>query len=225
VSIAEVGSRIVELQTLLAQASGRVAVPTPATAAATTAGGSATAGSAGTFASALGTAAATAPGASPASAPFPLASMPGALPAAAPGAAGTVPAGVPAGGSDGGQYAGLIQAAAQRHGIDPQIFTNLVRQESGFDPNAGSPAGARGLCQLMPGTAASLGVTDVTDPAQSLEGGAKYLRQQLDRFGGDYTKALAAYNAGPGAVQRHGGVPPYAETQHYVATILGTRAA
>ena len=96
----------------------------------------------------------------------------------------------------------------------------VARTVSGFDPTAGSPAGARGLCQLMPGTARALGVTDVTDPAQSLEGGAKYLRQQLDRFGGDYTKALAAYNAGPGAVQRHGGVPPYAETQHYVSTIL-----
>nr|WP_246852104.1 lytic transglycosylase domain-containing protein [Patulibacter sp. SYSU D01012] len=115
----------------------------------------------------------------------------------------------------------MIRAAAARHGLDPQIFTNLVRQESGFDPNAGSSAGARGLCQLMPGTAATLGVRDLTDPAQSLEGGAKYLRQQLDRFGGDYRKALAAYNAGPGAVQRYGGVPPYPETQHYVATILG----
>ena len=83
-----------------------------------------------------------------------------------------------------------------------------MRQESNFDPTAGSPAGARGLTQLMPGTAAGLGVTDVTDPAQALEGGAKYLKQQLDAFGGDVTKALAAYNAGPGAVQRYGGVPP-----------------
>lgn len=195
-SVAEVTGRIAELQALLAQATGRVAPP--ASAAAPVGENGATTwggGQAGTFASALSTASATV----------------------------AAPAGVPTGGSDGGQYAGLIQAAAQRHGIDPQIFTNLVRQESGFDPDAGSPAGARGLCQLMPGTAAGLGVTDVTDPAQSLEGGAKYLRQQLDRFGGDYTKALAAYNAGPGAVQRHGGVPPYAETQHYVATILGTR--
>lgn len=136
------------------------------------------------------------------------------------GATGSV--GAPTGGSDGGQYAELIQAAAARHGIDPQVFTNLVRQESGFDPGAGSSAGAQGLTQLMPGTAASLGVTDPLDPAQSLEGGAKYLRQQLDRFGGDYPKALAAYNAGPGAVERFGGIPPYAETQHYVQTILGT---
>lgn len=130
--------------------------------------------------------------------------------------------GAPTGGSDGGQYAEMIRAAAARHGIDPQVFVNLVRQESGFDPGAGSSAGAQGLTQLMPGTAASLGVTDPLDPAQSLEGGAKYLRQQLDRFGGDYPKALAAYNAGPGAVERFGGIPPYAETQHYVQTILGT---
>jgi soluble lytic murein transglycosylase-like protein len=71
----------------------------------------------------------------------------------------------------------------------------------------------------MPGTAAGLGVTNVLDPLQSLDGGAKYLRQQLDAFGGDVTKALAAYNAGPGAVQRYGGVPPYAETQHYVQVV------
>lgn len=132
------------------------------------------------------------------------------------------PAGVPTGGTDPGQYGPMIKAAAERHGIDPQVFENLVRQESGFNPNAGSPAGAQGLCQLMPATAKGLGVSDTHDPAQALEGGAKYLRQQLDKFGGDYTKALAAYNAGPGAVQRYGGVPPYAETQHYVKTILGS---
>jgi len=99
-----------------------------------------------------------------------------------------------------------------------------VRQESNFNPTAGSPAGARGLTQLMPGTARGLGVTDVTDPAQALEGGAKYLRQQLDAFGGDVTRALAAYNAGPGAVQRFGGVPPYAETQNYVRKVQGFAA-
>jgi len=117
-------------------------------------------------------------------------------------------------------YAPLIARTAQRYGLDVRVLTELVRQESGFDPTATSAAGAQGLCQLMPGTAASLGVTDPTDPAQSLDGGARYLRQQLDRFGGDYAKALAAYNAGPGAVERHGGIPPYAETQHYVSTIL-----
>jgi soluble lytic murein transglycosylase-like protein len=116
-------------------------------------------------------------------------------------------------------YGAEITAAAQRHGIDPALLAGLVRQESNFDPNAGSPAGARGLTQLMPATARGLGVTDVTDPLQSLEGGAKYLKQQLDAFGGDVTKALAAYNAGPGAVQRYGGVPPYAETQNYVQKV------
>jgi soluble lytic murein transglycosylase-like protein len=118
-----------------------------------------------------------------------------------------------------------INAAATSNGIDPALLKGLVAQESGFDPNARSGAGAVGLTQLMPGTAAALGVTDPTDPAQSLQGGARYLRQQLDRFGGDPAKALAAYNAGPGAVARYGGVPPYAETQNYVRNILGGATA
>jgi soluble lytic murein transglycosylase-like protein len=117
-----------------------------------------------------------------------------------------------------------ITAAAKKHGIDPALLAGLVKQESGFNPNAGSPAGARGLTQLMPGTAAGLGVSNVLDPAQSLDGGAKYLRQQLDAFGGDVTRALAAYNAGPGAVQRYGGVPPYAETQNYVRIVQANAA-
>lgn len=117
-------------------------------------------------------------------------------------------------------YAAEIAAAAAKHGIDPALLRGLIRQESGFDPSARSPAGALGLSQLMPGTAASLGVTDPLDPAQSIDGGARYLRQQLDRFGGDVRKALAAYNAGPGAVERFGGVPPYPETQSYVQRIL-----
>jgi soluble lytic murein transglycosylase-like protein len=124
-------------------------------------------------------------------------------------------------GSGGVPYEQLIDSAAQKYGIDPAILKGLVKQESGFNPNAGSPAGAQGLTQLMPGTAAALGVTNVHDPAQSIDGGARYLKQQLDRFGGDYSKALAAYNAGPGAVQRYGGIPPYAETQNYVKSILG----
>jgi soluble lytic murein transglycosylase-like protein len=122
-------------------------------------------------------------------------------------------------------YGAEITAAAKKHGLDPALLAGLVKQESGFDPNAGSPAGARGLTQLMPGTAAGLGVTNVLDPVQSLEGGAKYLRQQLDAFGGDVTRALAAYNAGPGAVQRYGGVPPYAETQNYVRAVQANAAA
>jgi soluble lytic murein transglycosylase-like protein len=132
------------------------------------------------------------------------------------GGASELPAGTP--------YAAEITAAAKKHGIDPALLAGLVKQESGFDPNAGSHAGARGLTQLMPATAAGLGVTNVLDPLQSLDGGAKYLRQQLDAFGGDVTRALAAYNAGPGAVQRYGGVPPYAETQNYVRVVQANAA-
>jgi soluble lytic murein transglycosylase-like protein len=127
-------------------------------------------------------------------------------------------------GAPAGQFDALINDAAQRNGVDPALLKGLVRQESNFNPNARSGAGAVGLTQLMPSTAASLGVGDPTDPAQAIEGGARYLRQQLDRFGGDASKALAAYNAGPGAVERFGGVPPYAETQAYVQHVLGYAA-
>jgi soluble lytic murein transglycosylase-like protein len=130
-----------------------------------------------------------------------------------------------AGGPGATPYDGLIAAAAQRHGVDPALLHGLVRQESGFDPSATSSAGAQGLCQLMPGTAAALGVTNPLDPAQSIDGGARYLRQQLDAFGGDPALALAAYNAGPGAVRRYGGVPPYAETQAYVQKVTANANA
>jgi soluble lytic murein transglycosylase-like protein len=120
-------------------------------------------------------------------------------------------------------YAAEIDAAAKKYNVDPALLRGLIRQESNFNPNAGSPAGARGLTQLMPGTAAALGV-DPSVPAQAIEGGAKYLRQQLDKFGGDPAKALAAYNAGPGAVQRYGGIPPFAETQNYVRKVLAYAA-
>ena len=116
-------------------------------------------------------------------------------------------------------FADEINAAAARHKLDPALLAGLIRQESNFNPSAVSPAGARGLTQLMPGTAAGLGVRDSGDPVQAIEGGARYLRQQLDRFGNDPVRALAAYNAGPGAVLRHGGVPPYAETQAYVRKV------
>jgi soluble lytic murein transglycosylase-like protein len=131
------------------------------------------------------------------------------------GASGTPGAATP--------YAPEIDAAAAKYNVDPALLRGLIRQESNFNPNAGSPAGARGLTQLMPGTAAALGV-DPSVPAQAIEGGAKYLRQQLDKFGGDPAKALAAYNAGPGAVQRYGGVPPFAETQNYVRKVLAYAA-
>jgi soluble lytic murein transglycosylase-like protein len=128
-----------------------------------------------------------------------------------------LPAGTP--------YGAEITAAAQRNGLDPALLAGLIKQESGFNPNAGSPAGAQGLCQLMPGTARGLGVTNLHDPAQSIEGGAKYLAQQLKTFNGDVARALAAYNAGPGAVQRYGGVPPYAETQNYVRAVQANAAS
>jgi soluble lytic murein transglycosylase-like protein len=96
----------------------------------------------------------------------------------------------------------------------------LTQAESGFRPEAVSEDGAMGLTQLMPATAARLGVLAPLDPLANLEGGAKYLREQLDRFSGDLSLALAAYNAGPGAVARHGGVPPYAETQRFVSRVL-----
>jgi soluble lytic murein transglycosylase-like protein len=116
-------------------------------------------------------------------------------------------------------YAAEIDAAASKYGLDPALLRGLIRQESNFNPKAGSPAGAQGLCQLMPGTARALGCTNPWDPAQNIDAGARYLKQQLDRFGGDIPKSLAAYNAGPGAVQRYGGVPPYAETQNYVRRV------
>jgi soluble lytic murein transglycosylase-like protein len=107
--------------------------------------------------------------------------------------------------------------AGARHGIDPALLEAVAWTESNFDPTAVSPAGAIGLMQIMPGTAGDLGV-DPTDPLQAIDGAARYLRQQLDRFG-DVRLALAAYNAGPGAVQNHGGIPPYPETTAYVATV------
>jgi soluble lytic murein transglycosylase-like protein len=116
-------------------------------------------------------------------------------------------------------YDAEIDAAAAKYGIDPALLKGLIKQESGFDAAARSAAGATGLTQLMPATAAALGV-DPTIPAQAIDGGARYLKQQLDRFGGDASKALAAYNAGPGAVAKYGGVPPYAETQNYVTSVL-----
>jgi soluble lytic murein transglycosylase-like protein len=121
-------------------------------------------------------------------------------------------------------YAPEIADSAARNGVDPALLTGLIRAESNFDPKATSPAGAQGLTQLMPATAAGLGVSDPLDPVQAIEGGARYLRQQLDRFGGDASKALAAYNAGPGAVERFGGIPPYEETQAYVRRVLSYTA-
>ena len=119
-------------------------------------------------------------------------------------------------------YIEMATAIAREEGVDPDLFLRLVQQESSFNPDAVSSAGAIGLGQLMPGTAADLGV-DPYDPEQNLRGSARYLRQQLDEFG-DPQLALAAYNAGPGNVRKYGGIPPFRETQNYVAKILGTGA-
>ena len=108
---------------------------------------------------------------------------------------------------------------ARKHGVPEEMFLRLVQQESGWNAGAVSVKGATGLAQLMPGTADRLGV-DINDPGQNLEGGARYLRMMYDRFG-SWRLALAAYNAGPMAVEKHGGIPPYDETQNYVKAILG----
>ncbi|WP_072778556.1 lytic transglycosylase domain-containing protein [Marivita hallyeonensis] len=118
-----------------------------------------------------------------------------------------------------GVYAGMARDAARRHGIPEDLFLRLVQQESNFNPRAISSKGAIGLAQLMPGTARDLRV-DPNDPAQNLDGGARYLKEQYRKFG-NWRLALAAYNAGPGAVQKHGGIPPFRETRNYVKTIWG----
>lgn len=114
----------------------------------------------------------------------------------------------------------MIRETADRFGLDPALFESLIHAESDFNPGALSPKGAVGLTQLMPQTAKSLGVSDPYDPQQNLDGGAKYLAGLLKRFGGDERLALAAYNAGPGAVERHNGVPPFSETRRYVDRIM-----
>lgn len=119
-----------------------------------------------------------------------------------------------------GAYQAKVAELAARFDLSPALIEALVWQESRWRPGAVSPVGARGLAQLMPGTARELGVNP-DDPYANLEGGARYLRAQMDRFGGDVEKALAAYNAGPGRVIRSGGVPRIRETQQYVAAIMG----
>ena len=119
-----------------------------------------------------------------------------------------------------GVYLNMAKSAARRHGVPEDLFLRLVQQESNWNPNARSHAGAIGLAQLMPQTARSLGVNP-KDPAQNLEGGARYLKTQFKKFK-SWRLALAAYNAGPGAVEKYGGVPPYRETKNYVKVIWGS---
>ena len=128
-------------------------------------------------------------------------------------------AGLPVYSGASGVYQDMARAAARRHNVPEDLFLRLVRTESNFHPAAKSTKGALGLAQLMPHTARLLGVNPL-DPGENLDGGARYLSQQYRRFG-DWRLALAAYNAGPEAVERHRGIPPYAETQNYVKAILG----
>lgn len=131
-------------------------------------------------------------------------------------------------GGDVSRYDPIIREAAERYGLNPNIIRAMMKQESGGDPNATSEKGAGGLMQLMPGTAEEVarqeGMAgyDRYDPRDNIMMGAAYMKQQMDKYDGDLSVALAAYNAGPGAVDKHGGIPPYRETQAYVAKISKT---
>jgi soluble lytic murein transglycosylase-like protein len=123
----------------------------------------------------------------------------------------------------GGPYARLIATSATRHGVDPNLVHAVIRAESNYEPRARSRRGARGLMQLMPSTLKAYAVANAYDPAANIEAGTRHLRALLDRYVLD--QALAAYNAGEGAVQRYGGVPPYRETRAYVTRVLATLPA
>lgn len=118
----------------------------------------------------------------------------------------------------------LIEAFSNQYNVDSDFIKAIIKQESGFNTNATSKKGAMGLMQLMPSTAESMGVTDAYDPSQNIEGGVKYLRGLLDKFDNNKELALAAYNAGPTAVKKYGGIPPYKETQNYVDAIMSAYA-
>ncbi|MEZ5479376.1 MAG: transglycosylase SLT domain-containing protein [Thiolinea sp.] len=118
-------------------------------------------------------------------------------------------------------YLDTIRKYARSYGVEEHLVRALIRQESCFNPQARSHAGAAGLMQLMPGTASLMGVSDSYNPSQNIRGGIRYLSSMLDRFGGNKELALAAYNAGPGAVEKYNGIPPYRETRNYVVKVMG----
>lgn len=125
------------------------------------------------------------------------------------------------GGGGSNDYQGMITNAANKYGVPPELATSVARAESNFNPKAKSPVGALGIMQLMPDTAKELGVIDPFDPAQNIDGGVRYLKQALDRRGGDIDLTLADYNAGMGNVNKYGGVPPFEETQKYITKVKG----
>ena len=118
------------------------------------------------------------------------------------------------------QILNVVSQISKKHGVDEKLVQALIKQESGFNPKAKSKAGAMGLMQLMPATAKNMGVKDPYNTVQNVEGGVKYLKSMLNKYNGNIILALAAYNAGPGAVDKYSGVPPYSETQNYVRNIL-----
>lgn len=122
--------------------------------------------------------------------------------------------------NNGTNFEEIIKKAATTYNVPEKLISSIIKQESNFNPSATSSAGASGLMQLMPGTAKYLGVTNSLDPEQNIMGGAKYISQMLSQFDGNIETALAAYNAGPGAVKKYDGIPPYKETQNYVQKVM-----